>query len=175
LIKELLSDEEEKDGATTVAFSPNGRHLVTATAQDYLFWEIGSWSLARRIQEQPSQDFVPMIAFSRDGRILAGTYAMNKVRLHDAVTGEVLADLEAPNSRTITGLAFNHDGTQLAVAESQDALRLWDLRQIRRQLSKLGLDWSQPPYPAEDPAPAAHADGIAARAPTFSGTVLSEE
>src|SRR5438105_3316980 len=46
-----------------------------------------------------------------------------------------------------SSLAFNADGTQLAACESRDALRIWDLRQIREQLADMGLDWDLPPYP----------------------------
>jgi WD40 repeat protein len=146
-LKRLLDDTENRDSIATVVFSPDGRHLVTGTTFEYRVWEVGSWSLSRRIPQAPGNDWVPMMVFSRDGRILAGTHSRSKIRLHDAATGEVLADLEAPRSKEITGLVFNHDGTQLASCESSDALRLWDLRLIRRQLAELGLDWNQPPYP----------------------------
>jgi serine/threonine protein kinase/WD40 repeat protein len=151
LLRELHVQLEHEEAATaTVAFSPSGKHLVTATKDEYVLWDVGSWSLIRRIPQAPENDFSPMMAFSRDGRILAGTHSRNKIRLHDAATGQVLADLAAPNAREITGLAFNHDGTQLAACESRDALRLWDLRRIRRQLAELGLDWDQPPCPPID-------------------------
>ena len=157
LVKELPTHVEHDDGTATVAFSPDSRCLVTATTHDYRFWNVGSWSLARLIPQEAGNDFSPMLAFTRDGKILAGSYARNKVRLHDAATGQVLADLEAPDSRMITALTFNHDGTQLAVGESAGALRLWDLRQIRRRLAELDLDWDQPSFPGE-PGPGAQAE-----------------
>jgi WD40 repeat protein len=148
-VAELPTDDTGRDTATTVAFTPDGRYLVTAAPDEFCFWEVGSWTLKRRISDEGWHG----IAFSRDGTILAATAPVNKVRLFDSATGEVLADLEAPNCRGITSLAFNHDGTQLAVCESQDVLRVWDLRQVRRQLEELGLDWNQPPYRADDNAP----------------------
>jgi serine/threonine protein kinase/WD40 repeat protein len=141
LVKELPHDE----ATATVAFSPDNHHLVTATVEKYCFWDVGSWSLARSFPQEPSNDFCPMMAFSPDGKTFAGTHSRNKIRLFDAATGQILADLEAPNSRFITGLAFNRDGTQLAASESQDALRLWDLKEIRKELGKLGLDWEDRP------------------------------
>jgi hypothetical protein len=65
--------------------------------------------------------------------------------LRDGTTGQALAELEAPNSGMIGGLAFNSDGTQLFACESVDAVRVWDLGAIRRQLAEMGLDWEQPP------------------------------
>jgi len=148
LVKELPTDDE----SATVAFSPDRRHLMTATTYEYCFWEVGSWSLVRRIPQDPDSNFFPMMAFTADGRILAGTFARNKVRLYNVATGEILADLEAPNAKQITGLAFGQDGTQLFIAEAADAVRVWDLRLIRQQLARLGLDWDQPAFPPAEPA-----------------------
>jgi len=152
LVKELPTGDDDPDTATSVAFSPDGRYLVTAIPKEYCFWEVESWSLARRIPQQIGNDFPATMAFSRDGKIFAGTHSRNVVRLHDAATGHVLADLEAPNSRHITSLAFNADGTQLAACESRDALRVWDLRMIREGLAPMGLDWALPPFPPKPPA-----------------------
>ena len=146
LVKELATRIE----TATTAFSPDGRYLVIGINDEYCFWEVASWSLVRRIPQEPLNDFSAMMAFSRDGKIFAGTHSRNKIRLHDATTGRVLADLAAPKSRMIYGLAFSHDGGQLAAGESASALRLWDLRHIRRRLAELNLDWDLPPYPAND-------------------------
>jgi hypothetical protein len=81
------------------------------------------------------------MAFSPDGRILAGTHSRSIVRLHNAATGEVLADLEPPDRHEVTGLAFNNDGTRLAVCEGYEATRIWDLQVIRSYLAPMGLDW----------------------------------
>ena len=91
-----------------------------------------------------------MVAFSRDGKTLAGAHSQKVVRLFNAATGERLADLEPPNPWIVTALSFSPDGTQLAVCEGREALHLWDLRYIREELTKMGLDWDLPPYP---PAP----------------------
>jgi WD40 repeat protein len=129
--------------------------LVTAVSTEYCFWEVESWSLARRIPQQAGNDFPATMTFSRDGKIFAGTHSRNVLRLHAAATGEVLADLEAPKSRFVSSLCFNADGTQLAACESRDALRVWDLRLIREELAGMGLDWALPPYPPKAPAPPA--------------------
>lgn len=81
------------------------------------------------------------MAFSPDGRLFAASYSGLKIRLYVAATGETLADLEVPDSGSITGLTFSPDGTRLFTGQSADALRVWDLRLIRRQLAELGLDW----------------------------------
>jgi serine/threonine protein kinase/WD40 repeat protein len=165
LLKQLPSDSQNSDSIATVIFSPDGRYLVTGSPLEYCFWEVKSWSVARRVSHSVSgYEFWPMMAFSRDGKIFAGTYLRNKIRLHDTATGEALADLEAPTLRTISGLAFNHDGSRLAASESWDSLHVWDLQRIRQKLADLGLDWNQPPYPADDNTSAAQKEPVATRA-----------
>jgi eukaryotic-like serine/threonine-protein kinase len=141
LVRQLPVEVAQTNSAASVAFSPDDRYLVAGTAYDYRFWDVVSWSLARIIPQEPGNDFFPFMAFSRDGKILAGTHSRSKIRLHDAATGRVLTDLEAPGSKMITGMAFNGDSTQLAVCDSTDSLRVWDLRKIRAELARLGLDW----------------------------------
>jgi len=143
LVKALLTQQE----GITVAFSPDGRRLVTGMIGDYQFWDVGTWSPGLRIEQQPWALFSPMMAFSPDGRILAGSFGFTVVRLFDAVTGQVLGDLEPPNPWSITSLSFSPDGTQLVVCESRSALRLWDLRAVREHLAQMHLDWNLPPYP----------------------------
>jgi WD40 repeat protein len=146
LVKELSARDGDSEATATVVFSPDGRYLVTSIISEYCFWEVGAWTLARRIPQHPDNDFPAAMAFTRDGKIFAGTHSRNVVRLFDAATGNVLADLEAPNSSEVTSISFNHDGTQLAACESRDALRIWDLRLIRKQLADMGLDWEQSTY-----------------------------
>lgn len=139
----LLKALPTREDAATVTFSPDGHWLVTAS-REYQFWEVGTWSPGLRI---PASDtFVPPMAFSPDGKILANTCTFTKVRLYDSGSGQLLAELESPNPWQVTCLSFSPDGTQLAVAEGHNALRVWDLRAIRERLAQMHLDWDLPPY-----------------------------
>jgi serine/threonine protein kinase/WD40 repeat protein len=144
---ELVHSFDTPD-TTSVAFSPDNRFLVLASAENYEVWQVESWTHKFTIPQEPGNDFVPMMAFSPDGRILAGTHSRRIVRLHSALTGEVLADLEPPEPHAVTSVCFNNDGTRLAVCEGYEAVRIWDLTAIRSRLAPLGLDWELPPQPA---------------------------
>jgi serine/threonine protein kinase/WD40 repeat protein len=125
-----------------VLFSPDDHYLVIGTREEYTFWKVGSWTKAFSIPQAEHNDFVPIMAFSADGRLFAGTHSRNIARIHDAKTGEVLADLEPPDPRTlITSLAFNPDGSRLGVCEGIEAIRIWDLAVIRSHLATMGLEW----------------------------------
>jgi WD40 repeat protein len=146
-VKELPTDDEE---ASNVIFSPDGRRLVVSTKRDYWFLEVGSWSTVLRIPQQAGNDFAAMMAFSSDGTLFAGTHSRSIVRLFEAATGKVLADLESPDSKMVTRISFNADGTELAMCEGLSVVRIWDLRLIRERLAPMGLDWKAPPYPRRD-------------------------
>jgi WD40 repeat protein len=120
--------------------------LVCGTGLQYQFWEVGTWSVGLHIEQERGAMFMPMMAFSPDGKILAGTFGFYKVRLFNAATGAILADIEAPDPWQVTCLSFSPDGSQLAACGGNSALHLWDLRRIREQLSRMHLDWNLPPY-----------------------------
>jgi hypothetical protein len=133
-----------------VGFSPDGRWLVTSDTNAYRFWAVGTWK--ERAWSIPcAGDNVygagPM-AFSPDGRLLAVTWSIRQARLVDTRTGRPLATLSAGDDLTINSFAFSPDSTRLAVGLQDNTIQLWDLRALREQLGKIGLDWDQPPYPA---------------------------
>jgi WD40 repeat protein len=148
----LVKDFPLEEAGARVAFSPNGRWLVGGTGSRYQFWEVGTWRTGLRIVEQEGAGFWAPMAFSPDGSMLAGTLGFAKVRLFNAATGEVLADLELPNPQQITCISFSPDGSQLAVVEGHVSLHLWDLRAIREQLASMRLNWDLPPYPTKGDA-----------------------
>jgi tetratricopeptide (TPR) repeat protein len=69
------------------------------------------------------------------------------VLLLDPETGREYARLEDPNQDPASMLQFSPDGSRLVVTSQQgQALHVWDLLAIRRQLAALDLDWDLPPY-----------------------------
>jgi WD40 repeat protein len=132
-----------KDGTcpTVVAFSPDGRWLLTGSERDYCFWEVGSWAPGRVISRNNSGPRAGPMVFSGDGRLLAMSDSIEEILLFDVVAGRKLVTLTAPQPSTLARLCFNHQGNQLAAATDDHTIQLWDLLMIRRQLRELGLDW----------------------------------
>ena len=64
-------------------------------------------------------------------------------------TGELLARLATPRASNLYSLRFAPDGSQLFVLEWDQQIQVWDLRQIRTGLCKLGLGWNSPSFPDE--------------------------
>jgi len=70
------------------------------------------------------------------------------IRLVDPATGREFARVDHPEQDPARWLCFSGDGVHLAsVIWSQQSTHVWDLRAIRAELARLGLDWDLPAYP----------------------------
>jgi WD40 repeat protein len=111
----------------SVAFSPDGKLLATGHASGtLLLWDVGTWTVLRRIAVGKSVDSV---AFSPDGRILAAIegsmlHLWNAPHADPIGTFDITGDVPAswPN------VVF-HPTLQLAATQAgRNAVRLWKLR-----------------------------------------------
>jgi WD40 repeat protein len=134
LVRELPGDVLRSQ----VRFSPDGRWLHSSGGRR---WAVGTWA------EGPPLP-AGRVAFSPDGGVLALGGPDGSIRLFDAGTAREFVRLPDPRQAGTTWLAFSPDGARL-VATSNDtrAAHVWDLRQTRRELAELGLDWEGPAYP----------------------------
>jgi WD40 repeat protein len=128
-------------GRTRLAFSPDGRWLVTAAPPSYRFWKVPSWEPGPVIALDHGYG---ALAFSGDGKLVAISPSPGIVRLLNAGNGQALATLAAPDPHVFTRLHVSDDGARLA-AVGGSSIQLWDLRQVRRELVRLGLDWDGSP------------------------------
>jgi RNA polymerase sigma factor (sigma-70 family) len=127
-------------GVTTVAFSPDGRTLVSASHDATLrFWDPAAGKQVRKIQvpdatpadeEQDRQKGIHYggvltVAYSPDGRLLASGSYDGTVRLWDAGTGKELYALRG-HGREVAGVVFSPDGKTLASGSRDHTIRLWD-------------------------------------------------
>jgi WD40 repeat protein len=130
-----------------VAFSPNGKWLLTARAPCKL-WTTATWGLVRELGGTG-------LCFSPDSRLVALLDASRIVRLVEAETGRLIARIESLESSEVLWATFSPDGSRLVlVPNSIPAVRVWDLRLVRKRLASLGLDWDAPAFPDDDPAAA---------------------
>jgi tetratricopeptide (TPR) repeat protein len=82
------------------------------------------------------------------------------IRLVSTANGALVVRLESPEQTRLTPLSFTPDGTRLiAKGVDTEALHIWDLREVRRGLADIGLDWDEPPYPPLTPGEEAERSG----------------
>ena len=106
-----------------VAFSPDGKTLVTASGNEVHFWDAHTGEYKQALRSQP--DLVRSIAFSPDGEMLA-TGSGAKIRLWNARSRKYLRTLQG-HTASVFSIAFSPDGRTLATV-SRSEIRMWDAR-----------------------------------------------
>ncbi len=111
----------------SVAMSPDGKTLATASADDMVrLWDVAT----RRVLGEAlvgHTDSVFSVAFSPDGRTLASASADKTVRLWDVATRRALGDPLLGHNSYVDRVVFSPDGKMLASASHDKTVRLWDV------------------------------------------------
>ncbi len=112
-----------------VAFSPDGKELVTAGQSGKLtFWDVATGKATRTLTTAAT--WVYSLGFSRDGKVLALGCNNGTARLIDPHTGAEKASLHDPLSRSTGALAtLSPDGKTVVMANNHTRqFVLWDVQ-----------------------------------------------
>jgi eukaryotic-like serine/threonine-protein kinase len=125
-----------------VAFSPDGRRVLTSSGDETASWgEVRLWdaATARPIGKPLAHGgMIHVAAFSPDGlTILAGDTGRD-ARLWDATTQRLIAVLRHGSS--VTSVAFSPDGKTVLTGSSDNTARLWDVASGRQNGDEFKYD-----------------------------------
>jgi DNA-binding beta-propeller fold protein YncE len=118
--------------ARDVAYSPDGRRVAVVTDEGASTWILadGRWQEERSLRSpatnggEGARPHLTRIAFSPDGRQVAGGEEDGTVHVWAAATGQLLRRLS--HGDWVTGLAFGPGGARLATAGEDGFVRVWD-------------------------------------------------
>ena len=128
-----------QDEAAQVAFSANGKFLITSDSLGDSWYSVGDWKLIRCFDRHRST--TGLIAFYPDDKIVALSGPGYSIVLADPYTGQEFATLDTQIPHSPASMTFSKDSTELAISGAGDSIIVWDLRKIRRELASMYLDW----------------------------------
>ena len=121
----LVSLDHESRKVRWAEFSPDGRSVVTASADDPVarIWNAATGALEKELR---SHSLGILIAcFTPDGGRVATAGRTGSIQIWDMRSGETVAEFEAHVGR-IHALTFSPDGSALATASEDGKARLWN-------------------------------------------------
>jgi WD40 repeat protein/serine/threonine protein kinase len=125
----LATMRGHQNKVSSVAFSPDGRRVVSASQDQTLrVWEVGGKRVAIL---HGHTSHVERAFFSADGRRVLSASNDGTVRFWDPAGGEAVAVCQG-HARGISSCAMSGDGAWLASAAADHTVRLWDLALVER-------------------------------------------
>ncbi|NUM55288.1 MAG: pre-peptidase C-terminal domain-containing protein [Candidatus Hydrogenedentes bacterium] len=117
--------EGHKDNVLALAFSPDGKQLVSASYDKSLIvWDVETGNAVRTLANHV--DAVYAVAWSPDGKQIASGAGDRTVKLWQASDGKLLITI-SDSLDAVLALAFAPDGNTLAGAGADKVIRLWEM------------------------------------------------
>ena len=118
---------EHSDWVTDASFSPDGRHLVTAsddhTAQ---IWELVAGQWRKKVTIRHSE-WVLTARFSPDGHYLLTAGAGNTAQIWELVAGQWQQKTTIQHFCIVRNASFSPDGRHLVIASDDNTAQIWEL------------------------------------------------
>ena len=120
---EVLALTGQTPDATVLAFSPDGKHLVSGGGTTAHLWNVGTGEARLALAGHSSG--VRAVAFSPDGRRLLTGGGDGAVRLWDATSGELLLTI-GDHAAAVQSVAFSANGRRIVAVYADHVIGRWE-------------------------------------------------
>jgi hypothetical protein len=123
---ELLASLESRPGSESVAFSPDGRFIISGSDDNTLkLWDVEARSIVHSFEGHAAS--VHSVAFSPDGRfIISGSYDKT-VKLWDVAAKTLVHTFEG-HTASVNSVVFSPDGRFIISGSDDNTVKLWDVK-----------------------------------------------
>jgi WD40 repeat protein len=109
---------------TSVAFSPDGKRMVSGSLNDMQIWDATTGkAIGNRFGDT---DRVNSVAFSPDGKHIVSSSDDMTVRVWDATTGQPIGKPLTGHTDRVNSVAFSPDGKRIVSGSEDKRVRVWD-------------------------------------------------
>lgn len=136
------------NGNSAPEFSPDGRWLVVSASGAIKVWETETWTEVYSRQRVDASAFWSPATFSPDSRVLVLSENQRDLELLRVGDWQRLALLRTPEPIFSGILRFSPNGDLLA-RTGVGTVQIWNLKNLRRHLDKVGLDWNVDAKPGD--------------------------
>ncbi len=113
----------------SIAFSPDGKYLVSGSFQEVSIWDAATGMLRHRIKG--FDHLVVCIRFSKNGKLMACTggapTADGEIKIFEVGTWKMITDIKNGHSDTVYGACFSPDGQKIATASADKFVKVFEV------------------------------------------------